>query len=98
MVQFIENLQDLKDNKEFVLSEIREYLRIEGQDTSNKRVKAVALQVFHIVTASNYAELDYMLSDLINEAIEVTENQIEIIDMGSFNRESALKNLPSSMR
>ena len=97
MQNFIENIQDLKDNREDIIDQIK----VESEIEDMEFVKQVMQQMVHIVTSSNYKELDYDVYDLVYHSVVNVKNRI---DMSSFQkiqelREESLKNqLPSSMR
>jgi hypothetical protein len=99
MRPFVDSIQDLKDNREEIISEIKKTLGYENQEATEVRVTEVMKQVAHIVTASNYKELDYDVYETIEQAVKVTSVFSEImVDMGSINRADAMANLPSSLR
>ncbi len=95
MKTFVENIEDLKANREEIIEVIKEMAETENMSV----VKSVMQQVVNIVTASNYSSLDIDIYETIEMAVkDVKSAKINTIDMGAVNRRNAMKNLPSSMR
>ena len=95
MKPFVENIEDLKANRE----EIIEAIKVAAETEDIVIVKNVMQQVVNIVTASNYSDLDIDIYETIEMAVkDVKSTRVSIIDMGEINRANARKNFPSSMR
>jgi len=95
MRPFVENIEDLKANREEIIEAIKDAAETEDMGI----VKSVMQQVVNIVTASNYSSLDIDIYETIEMAVKDVKNAgVSIIDMGEINRANARKNLPSSMR
>jgi hypothetical protein len=95
MKPFIENIEDLKANREEIIEAIKDAAETEDMSI----VKSVMQQVVNIITASNYESLDIDIYETIEMAVkDVKSTKISILDMSDINRTNAMKNLPSSMR
>ena len=94
MKPFVENIEDLKANREEIIEAIKMY-----DEVNDNNVVMVMQQVTNIVTASNYAEMDIDIYDTIEMAVkDVTSTKVNTIDISEINRDNAAKNLLSSMR
>ena len=95
MRPYVENIEDLKANRE----EIIESIKAEAETEDMSIVKAVMNQIVAIVTSSNYESLDWDIYTTIEEAVKIVKSpKINVIDMGEINRRNAMANRPSSMR
>ncbi len=96
MKPFIENIQDLKDNREEIIGMIK----IEAETEDMVIVKKIMQQVVNIVTSSNYSDLDIDVYETIEMAVKDVKSTktLRIADISEINRINAMNNLPSSMR
>lgn len=96
MKPFVENIQDLKDNRDEIIDQIK----IEAETEDMTIIKKVMQQVINIVTASNYERLDIDIYETIAMAVKdvMSTQGLRVADIGEINRANAVKNLPSSMR
>ena len=95
MKPVIENIEDLKANRE----EIIEAIKNEAETEDMLLLKKIMQQIINIVTASNYSRLDVDIYETIEMAVkDIKSPKSLILDAGAINRENAMKNLPSSMR
>ena len=88
----IESLEDLKYQRDFI---------IENLELNGDNVKKVMVQMANIVSASNWAEMSEFTNT--NDLIEMAANDVaksspHVTHNGEMHRESAMKNLPSSLR
>lgn len=98
-MKYISTIQELKDNRDEIIETIKSQLVCFDETVTPQRVKEVMVQISHLVTASNYQDLDMDIWETIDESIEATQRKTELpIDMGSINRANAMNNLPSSLR
>ena len=95
MRPFVENIEDLKANREEIIEAIKDAAETEDMNI----VKSVMQQVVNIVTASNYESLDIDIYETIERAVkDVKSKKISMVDISEVNRANAMKNLPSSMK
>jgi hypothetical protein len=95
MRPFVENIEDLKANRE----EIIEAIKLFAETKDMNLVSKIMAQLVNIVTASNYQALDIDIYESIEMAVkDVMSKKIDIIDMCEVNKANMIKNLPSSMR
>ena len=96
MKTFVENIQDLKDNRD----EIIDMIKIESGTNDINIIAKIMKQVVNIVTASNYAELDADIYETIGMAVKdvMSTQGLRVADISEINRINAMNNLPSSMR
>lgn len=95
MKPFVENIEDLKANREEIIEAIKDAAETEDMNI----VKSVMQQVVNIVTASNYGSLDIDIYETIERAVrDVKSKKISLIDISEVNRANSMKNLPSSMK
>ena len=96
MKTFVENIQDLKDNREEIIGMIK----IEAETEDMVIVKKIMQQVVNIVTSSNYSDLDIDVYETIEMAVKDVKSTktLRIADISEINRANTVKNLPSSMR
>lgn len=87
---FVENKQDLTDNKEYIF-------KVFGwEEVKKEDYKKVMEQILMIVEASNYESLEWNLEKTIYEAIDVVERNKDRVHFIIENDVSG--QLPSSMR
>ena len=87
----LETIEDCKFQRDSIIAIINE----------NKCDVVLAMkQVAAIVTSSNYSEMDLTMEETVEKACKDSKRMTgkSVIDMGSINRENAMKNLPSSLR
>lgn len=96
MKSFVENIQDLKDNRD----EIIDMIKGEAETEDMIIVKAIMNQLINIVTSSDYINLDIDIYETIEMAIKDVKSakSLKIADISEINRTNVMKNLPSSMR
>ena len=86
----LETIEDCKFQRDAIIAIINK----------NKCDVVLAMkQVAAIVTSSNYSEMDLTMEETVEKACsDVKRMGNTVIDMGSINKENAIKNLPSSLR
>ena len=96
MKSFVENIQDLKDNRD----EIIDIIRGEAETEDMIIVEKIMNQLINIVTSSDYISLDIDIYETIEMAVKDVKSakSLKIADVSEINRINAMKNLPSSMR
>ena len=89
-LEIVETIEDLKFQREYILSLI----------PSNLDVKKVMNHIVLIISASNFTDMEFTTTELVERACNDVSKMSNspIIDMGSINKENAMKNLPSSLR
>ena len=96
MKPFIENIEDLRDNR----VEIIDIIKCEAETKDMVIVKAVMQQLINIVTATNYADLDIDIYETIEMAVKDIKStkSLKVTDISEINKTNAMRNLPSSIR
>ena len=96
MKPFVENIQDLKDNRD----EIIDIIKGEAETEDMIIVKAIMNQLINIVTSSDYINLDIDIYETIEMAVKDIKSTktLKVADISEINRTNTMRNMPSSMR
>lgn len=92
---FIESIQDLKENRDYIINQIK----VEGVEDENTLKKVMERMVAYAKYPETIEEKDWDCDDLILACIDDVTNSVGYTDHTSdMHREGARKQLPSSMR